>query len=310
MLMTALTLKIIAAVTMLIDHIGGAFPWDTPVWFRYIGRAAFPIYAYFIANGCKRTKDIYKYMLRLGVFALISEIPFDQAFWGTLSPSDGISFIDQTNVFYTLFLGCAAIAVYGGVSRKRRPWLALTPLPALACVFLVGFIDESLFIARYELIKTLLVKLPIALCAAGAVAFSKFAEDGDETAFGKVCGLLAAIPLIALAGALNTDYGSFGVVFILAVYVFNPNSRLARTVALAAGMVYEYGKGALAGALAGDISAAVGWLPYMAFALAASALMFFYNGGKGRGGAFVKWAFYAFYPVHIAALAAVRFALM
>ena len=76
--MTAFVIKIIASICMLLDHIGVVFGtqmaelYSWPVIFKSIGRIAFPIYAYMIAQGCKHTKNINKYLFRLGIFALIS----------------------------------------------------------------------------------------------------------------------------------------------------------------------------------------------------------------------------------------------
>lgn len=92
------TLKMMAIAAMLLDHIGAVlFP--QYVILRMIGRIAFPIFAYTLVEGFIHTHDVYKYMMRLGVLALISEIPFDLAFFGT-----PLEFSHQ-NVFFTLFLG-------------------------------------------------------------------------------------------------------------------------------------------------------------------------------------------------------------
>jgi hypothetical protein len=72
------TLKIIALVSMLIDHTGVAlFP--QLAWMRYVGRLAFPIYCYLLTEGALHTRDIRKYIFRLLVFAAVSELPFDLA---------------------------------------------------------------------------------------------------------------------------------------------------------------------------------------------------------------------------------------
>lgn len=71
--MSQSTLKIIAMLTMLIDHIGAVlFP--EIALFRIIGRIAFPIFAYIVADGCKYTKNKPKYLLRLVLCALSFQI--------------------------------------------------------------------------------------------------------------------------------------------------------------------------------------------------------------------------------------------
>lgn len=71
--------KIIALVTMLIDHIGYIMYGhiDTGVYnvLRGIGRISFPLFAFLIAEGFFYTKDEKKYLLRIMSFAFISEIP-------------------------------------------------------------------------------------------------------------------------------------------------------------------------------------------------------------------------------------------
>ena len=103
-------LKMIAIVSMLIDHIGYIFFPEVSV-FRIIGRIAFPIFTYILAEGIYYTKDIKKYMLRLGIFALLSEIPYDLAFQGKV-----LEFSRQ-NVFFTLFLGVLMFYVMSNVKN-------------------------------------------------------------------------------------------------------------------------------------------------------------------------------------------------
>ncbi len=99
--MSSLTLKIIALTTMIIDHYGAIFQ-TSELTFRIIGRIAFPVYSFLIVEGYFHTKDIKKYATRLLKFALISEIPFDYAFFGSIDWS-------HQNIFFTLFIGLVSI---------------------------------------------------------------------------------------------------------------------------------------------------------------------------------------------------------
>jgi len=98
----AFTLKMIAAVTMLIDHVGYIF-FPQYVLLRIIGRISFPIFAFLIVEGFMHTRDVKKYIFRMIIFALITEIPFDFAFYGTFNWG-------HQNVLVTFLL--ALVAMY------------------------------------------------------------------------------------------------------------------------------------------------------------------------------------------------------
>ena len=96
--MSVFSLKLIALLSMVIDHIGAVlFP--DKLWLRYIGRLAFPIFCFLLTEGFRHTSDIRKYSLRLLIFSLISEVPFDLALHGK------VFYPKSQNVFITLFLG-------------------------------------------------------------------------------------------------------------------------------------------------------------------------------------------------------------
>lgn len=93
-------LKAIACVTMLLDHIGAIFV--SGYTLRIVGRIAFPIFCFLMAEGAYYTKNSRKYACRLVVGALLSEIPFDLAFRRSLT-------LQTQSVMVTLLLGFLAI---------------------------------------------------------------------------------------------------------------------------------------------------------------------------------------------------------
>lgn len=160
------TLKLIAIITMLIDHVGAAVVarilasgdgsgtlYGVYFALRNIGRIAFPIFCFLLVEGFEHTRDRKKYALRLLAFALISEIPFDLAF------SSKVLEFGYQNVFFTLFLGLLTIMAFHTVEEKmgwhpllrgdgQQPkeywrvllsWIALTGvvLAGMGCAYLL-----------------------------------------------------------------------------------------------------------------------------------------------------------------------------
>ncbi|MCL2384161.1 MAG: conjugal transfer protein TraX [Oscillospiraceae bacterium] len=151
--MDAFKLKLIAMITMIIDHSGylvfGGFS-----FFNYIGRLAFPIFAFQISQGYIHTKNIWKYMLRLFIFALISQIPFTLFIYVIRGGDVWYEYIWQLNIFFTLFLGLLAILIYDKLSsfilKHSQDKLLITILvkilsllPAIALGILAHFINTD-----------------------------------------------------------------------------------------------------------------------------------------------------------------------
>ena len=113
-------LKWIATVSMLLDHIGYALIYKGGYinkmltcyiicWL--IGRIAFPIYLFLLVEGYKHTKNIKSYLLRLVVFAFVSEIPADLAFFGKIYT------LEYQNIYFTLSI---ILIMFVGIDKIRE----------------------------------------------------------------------------------------------------------------------------------------------------------------------------------------------
>ncbi len=166
---TGNVLKMIAIITMLIDHatvvivenylfpmvsrsyIGGtdlnysakeyALVSTVQLVGRGIGRIAFPIFLFLLLEGFLHTRNVWKYALRLGVFALVSEVPFDLIFTG--------SFFDlsKQNVFFTLLIALLMMIGFDLVSEKFDKKAAVIVLQAV--ILLVALIVPILIRSDY-----------------------------------------------------------------------------------------------------------------------------------------------------------------
>ena len=179
------TLKLIAIITMLIDHIGasmievgilGKYQYDTVEELtnmllnnqfvrnmymvdgvmRLIGRLGFPIFCFLLVEGFLHTHDVKRYALRLLAFCFISEIPFDMAFKGSFFN------MSHQNVFFTLFIGL--LVMVGMRKVQTLPMKKWINIVAQIAVVIVG---------------------------------------------------------MGVAQILKTDYAAFGVFFIVVLYVFH-----------------------------------------------------------------------------------------
>ena len=141
------TLKLIAMISMVFDHAGDMFFPDV-MWPRMIGRLAMPIFSFFIAEGFSHTRDKKKYLCRLGIFALISEIPFDLAFEGRVG-------LGHQNIMLSFFLAVVALMLYdwiqGGTKSEEnhasigKTILGVIAVAAIAALSLLLRADYTIF---------------------------------------------------------------------------------------------------------------------------------------------------------------------
>lgn len=99
--MSSFVLKMIAIVTMFCDHLGYAL-FNHFSYFNYIGRLAFPLFAFGISEGYSHTRSKKNYCMRLLMFGIISQVPF---MWFTSIFRNEFAL----NIFFTLLIGLIAI---------------------------------------------------------------------------------------------------------------------------------------------------------------------------------------------------------
>ena len=121
-------LKVIAIIAMTIDHIAwiGIEEYSQaetlPQFFLHgIGRLTAPIMWFFVCEGYHYTKDVKKYMLRLGIFAIISHFAYCFGFGISLNPLEGGIF-NRTSVMYPLFIAVVVLYIedHSGNLKKWR----------------------------------------------------------------------------------------------------------------------------------------------------------------------------------------------
>lgn len=132
--MSAMILKIIACISMLLDHIG--FVFDINI-LRIIGRLAFPLYLYLLYNGYKHSSNRVMYAVRLGIFAVISQVPFSLFTTGKILCTNG-------NVFITLLVCLICIWITDAMlNNSVAKWAAFLPTAAVFSMYYFGLIDSD-----------------------------------------------------------------------------------------------------------------------------------------------------------------------
>ncbi len=136
--LSAAQLRLIALGLMLLDHVWALFMPGGYAWMTYLGRAAFPIFAFQIVEGYVHTSDHKRYALRLLLFGLVSEVPFN------LMYASSAFYPFHQNVLFTLLLGLLAVWALDRAKRTGgvRAWLLAGGQVCLCCLAaLVGFTD-------------------------------------------------------------------------------------------------------------------------------------------------------------------------
>ncbi len=288
--MSTFALKTVALIAMLLDHIGyilgndawGILPFNS-IYLRLIGRIAFPLFAFSVANGWKYTKSRSKYFENLCLFAIISQIPFTLTFYGpNHSP-----LVSGSNPFEFLFgakmlivsVACTFTYWYFGCGKKFNKSLVIVFLASLIPVFSfkIGHI--------WVLMRNLNVLYTFAVAIVLIYTFEKISSK--TLRWWECIWLLGIAGLTAITYGQMADYGSYfgGIALIILLYILR-NNNMHQSIALVCWSAVYYG------ALRGT------WVVALIAAISALFILF-YNNTKGCNSKVAKWMFYIFYPLHI-----------
>lgn len=287
--MSAFVLKLIAVVSMLIDHaayslfLAGVFTGKGYVYMRAVGRIAFPIFAYMIVNGFEKTHDVRRYFSRLALFAVISQpvyrLAFTAANYGAQALTGGGITLSLTaaNITAPCLAALIAAAYLIFACRGRVDLSLLWVCAALVLPYVrLEVFGITLLGGKLNVFYT----LAIGLALIAALDALRRARGGKGELFRALMLLLAALAA-ALLLQKTADYGWMGLALIAALYLAR-SRRVYQAGVIVLWCVCEYAVMQLS------------WF-FALYAMLAAVPVLLYS---GRLGARMR-GFYLVYPVHL-----------
>lgn len=294
--MTYLSLKIIAILTMTIDHLGlilSRIPSlnldpSLVIAMRSVGRIAFPIFAFGIVNGMNHTKDKEKYFYRLALFMGISQLPFSML---VSQENYLVEFLgkDLFNLSFSLAKTPSLLILSGllfiifAINKKGK----IKSVGALALALILANI--SIYTPAGYVINDAFSLNIFYTLGVGAYFIKTLEGFKDPIKGSKFLGnnLLDTLALVLMVVIFipYSDYSFMGLVLILGFYVFK-NSKALSLLYMAIWLFLQYG----------------GFGPmnsYFLASLVSVLALALYKGEKGRGPKFLQKLFYIYYPLHL-----------
>lgn len=235
--MTWQIVKIIAIISMTVDHAAATFlsqpflihqlgmsmtaSYLTLEIMRAIGRIAFPLYAFGMAQGCAYTKNRKKFLLRLLLFAVLAEAPFQLAFRGSLS----FGHLPITNVLFTLLIGSLCCFILDFFRKRRKAWAAILPIGALVLLAEICRTDYGGLGVLFVLLPYLFQKkrwklVALATWLYGLPAVASMLSGGAY--FASVLNWLCALSAVGILALYNGQEGRHSKVSKYFFYAYYP----------------------------------------------------------------------------------------
>ena len=203
----SLRLKVLAMAFMACSHLSSTVFWGTR-WLDCIGRLAFPIFAFLLAEGFRHTKDYKKYLKRLFLFALVTELPFN------LMSEGGPLYPFHQNVLFTF---CIALVAMHWIEKGKdapAPRYVLRAAVVAVIAYLVGFLTFVDYFG-YGVLMVLLFYLFHEKPYGWAVELLAMVYINWEMIGGLV------FPTVLLGREINIPQQGFAVLALIPIWLYN-----------------------------------------------------------------------------------------
>ncbi len=308
--MTTTILKILAVIFMTIDHVGEFLP-DTPIFFRWIGRLAYPVFAFCCVQGFLHTRNQKKYLFRLyaaGVLMAVVLCILNAFFSSGLHETQV-----KNNIFTTLFQFVLLMWVIENRSRKNIIRYVLYQILMLCAIW--GTVWGVIALEEYIKVPWWIENILLGLF------HNLFYHEGSL--FFSIVGLAFYIPYKIKKNGTLKQYNRMGVVFYTAavavftiINCFDVYTRVLFRLRQFFGedsFIYAIYKNLMVILGTGDmelntfISYTIKDMflqEYQWMMIFAAPLFLVYNGKRGKGS---KYFFYIYYVIHIVILFFIRY---
>ena len=281
MVISNFILKIIALIFMTIDHVGVFLP-SSPLQFtfRVLGKIALPIFIYTTLEGCKKTKDIKKYMLRLGVMSIFMYIAIVIAQL-VLYFNNGYLLVFQ-NIFFTLLNLVFIYYLFFVNKNKNKRRMVILPI----LIFIGSYI---FFLLRINGISEFI---------------SSIFVDGLTTMYGLEAPIMFVVALLGIyiyeeivRKRLNNDETLVNEFLCSKKAQLSRNIIMCLSIALVSLIMYSFTYENIPSFTFGNTCV------YNTYFIICFPFILLYNGKRGFNNKIVNGAFYLYYPLHIGIIA-------
>ena len=262
--MSTFIIKIIAMITMFCDHLSRiVYGANQTTFLNYIGRFAFLLFCFQLVLGYKKTKSLKKYLLRLLIIGIISQLPYSLFF-------NEFSCMKDLNVCFTLFLGLISISILNAHKENNR----------------ITFRDNnynSFNITSYKSIISLIIKIVLISILCYLVSISNTTIGyGFEYNYKAI---LFMISIYLFYPFDNKNNITKIILYILSVIIFSFAESQS-----------WFGSKDLVLPVFNSSEQFSKYLFIYLFCIIGGLIPLLYNGKKGKS---IKWITYLFYPLHL-----------